>query len=722
MFRTRNLKAACGALVLMTLTAVAPIFAAKPDEGMFMPDKIVTLPLKKRGLKIKPEEIYNPNGGGLSEAVGRVNIGAGGSGTGEFISSNGLILTNHHVAFDGLVEASTPEKNFGEMGFRADSTAQEMPFKGYSFMITLKSEDVTAQVLSAVNASMSEAQRAEAIKTKIAAIESAEKARVGSEVVPRVQSLNNGLYYYLMNTMVINDIRVVYAPPKNVGYFGGDPDNFEWTRHCGDFTFLRAYVAPDGKPAEYSPNNVPYKPKKYLSWTMEGLKEDDLTMIIGYPGGTTRYRESFSIAYNENVRMPFLVEYFDAQIKALQKVGEESEAKKVATQSDIFSFANTYKVFDGGLQNIRRSGLLERRRTEEAAFVNWINADETRRAKYGDVMEKTRAAYDEFNKSSLRDYILQIGGNSQMGLLASVLGILPNDRAKQAVQGLTQNREIAADREMNKFFLRKFAELPEGQKVAAVEKLFGALKGDERRQAEEKFASELAENKVLTNADGLNMLLGQTPEQRRTASPTIAFLMELAGEIKAAAERTQKFNTSIAAARLPYTQGMAEMKGITPYPDANSTMRFSYGSVKGYMPKEAVIYTPFTTLSGVIAKDTGREPFNVPERLKQIYTSRDFGQYEVNGNVPVNFLSTNDIIGGNSGSPVLNAKGEQVGIAFDGNFEGLGNDFFFNPNLCRTINVDIRYVMFITEKFGNAGWILNEINISGRPKAKSAKK
>jgi hypothetical protein len=709
------LKKAGFSLAILSLAIcifVTPLLTVHADEGMYMMDKVASLPLAKKGLKIKPIDIYNPAGGGISEAVPRLSIGC----SSEFVSPDGLILTNHHCSYDALVAASTPEKNYGEVGYRAGSRAEELPAKGYSIDITLKEEDITARVLNGIKA-----DDAEAITKRIAELQKEEQAKVGADIKVQIMALTNGMFYYLFNYQTIKDIRIAYAPPKNIGFYGGDPDNFEWTRHCGDFAFMRAYVGPDGKAAEYSANNVPFKPKKFLTVSANGVKENDLTLIIGYPGGTNRYRESYSIAYNQDINLPFTVDVLNTRIQALEAIGRENEAKRVALQSDIFSLANTLKAEDGGVAAMRRARLVQQRQADEVKLTQWIDADPARKAKYGAALSALRATYEEFGKTALKDLVVRniVQLNEVQFVAAASTNPMPKEELKEAIPEFVAG-EPAADREVFKFLLRRAAALPAGQKIAAVEKRFGSLTGDARVRAEDEFARKAIENPHLTTEKGLTALLEMKPEQLKTAANPLAdFVSELTPDIAAVTAHQSALNASVGKNRLPFIEAKAEMNRSTFYPDANFTQRFTYGEVKGYSPKESVTYGAFTTLNGVFEKDTGREPFNAPAKLRDLWERKDFGPYAVNGTVPVDFLTTNDIIGGNSGSPVLNAQGEQVGIAFDGNYEGLGNDFFVSSALGRTIVVDIRYVLFLVDKFGDAGWILNEMTIKGG-KAKAA--
>ncbi len=678
------------ALLLPVLLFVSLFsFSALADEGMFLPDTLNQLPLKKlnqRGLKIPITDLYNPSGPSIKDAVVTVAFGPG-YGTGEFVSAEGLVLTNHHVAFDALVSASDPAKDYATNGYTAHNRSDELPAKGYTISITQDLKDVTADVLKGVVDTMSPPERNVAIQRNSAAVRNG-NTKPADGVTATVLPINEGQAYYLFTTFTLNDVRIVYAPPKNIGFFGGDPDNFEWPRHDGDFTFLRAYVGADGKPAAYSTSNVPFKPKKFMTLSMGGVKENEFVMVMGYPGSTRRYRESYSVAYNQDVFMPFLIDAFNKQIEVLQNLGKNNRELQIKLQSRIFEISNTLKDFEGSVVAMRRAGIVDQKRGDEATFTRWLNETPERKAKYGDVLPSLQKAYAELLKSQPRDLLVQqLGSLSDLFEIAPLIPIAAADkekpeaqhnpnialavqRARAALPQIFADRSIATERELLAFYLRKAAELPAGQKIEAVEKRFGNLTGEARVRAEEDFTRAAIESKNFASAQAVSALFDMSAAQ-------------------------------------------IEMHGTKPYPDANRTLRFTYGEVKGYVPHDAAVYQPFTNLSGVIEKDTGREPFDVPEKLKQLYRTHDFGPYATSDgrNVPVDCLSTTDIIGGNSGSPIMNGRGEQVGIIFDGNYEGLGNDFFYNDTKGRAIAVDIRYVLFVTDKFGGAGYIFKEMDI-----------
>jgi hypothetical protein len=726
--------AAVGLAMLMCVTVVP--LRVLGDEGMFLPDALSRATgdkLKKRGLKIPLTEIYNPNGVSIKDAVVIVD-----GGTGEFVSPEGLLLTNHHVAFDALVAASDPTKDYASNGYKANSRADELPAKDYTVTITQNLKDITSEILQGIDDKTSPAERAGKVQQRIQQTESS-GSKESEGISVRVLPMSEGLAYYQFTYLVLRDVRIVYAPPKNIGFFGGDPDNFEWPRHDGDFTFMRVYVGPNGKPADYAPNNVPFKPKKYLAISMSGVRDGDFMMVLGYPGSTRRYRESYSVAYNQDVSLPFLIDFLSKQIDLRRDAGKSDPALRIKLQSNIFDLSNTLKNFEGSVTAMKQAGIVNRKRAEETAFTRWLGENPARQAKYGEALPALQKAYDELLKTAQRDAIVQqMAGASNLLQVAMISQLVAADKDKPEAErnpalgesvrriradiaSLFAERNPGIERGTLIFLLEKADELPDGQKIDFLEKRFGSLKGTERRRAEEEYARAIAESKRFTTPESFSALFDMSSTQlNELREPLLEFSAEINKLSQQGRPRTQRFNATVTRWRPLILEGMSEMKGTTPYPDANRTLRFTYGAVKGYVPHDAATYSPFTHLSGVIEKDTGREPFDVPEKLKQLYRARDFGPYAEASDVPVNFLSDTDIIGGNSGSPIMNGRGEQVGIIFDGNYEGLGNDFFYNETKGRAIAVDIRYVLFVADKFGDAGYILKELDLRGTPSGRGA--
>ena len=694
------------------------------DEGIYAPGQIASLPLGKKGLKIKPTDVYNPAGGGLTDAVIRLSIGC----TAEFVSPEGLILTNHHCGFDALVQASTPDKDLVETGFKTDGKAGEISAKDYSIFLTNRVEDVTAKIKAGTDG-LEGAALAAKVKSNTDALQAAEQAKAKNGAIVRIQVLNNGFFYYLYETQEIKDIRVVYAPPRNIGVFGGDPDNFEWTRHTGDFTFLRAYTAPDGSSASYSANNVPYKPKKFLTASIAGLAENDFVFVLGYPGGTTRYRESWSMNYAREANFPFLEKWLTALSDSLRQIGATDEEKRIAFQSDIASFDNSRKAFGGGHLQLKRVQAVEQRRADEVRMATWIAANPDRQKKYGNMLAELKTSSEEANAAQNRDAMIRRfpDMNSMVvftqlvaAMAATASGSKPLTDAERAaklkeIEKGYEGRESAHEVNLLQFFLKTFDDLPAGQKFKPAEDLFGSLKGQARRVAEAKFADTIANGEYADPARVAGLYGPRTMEYNKEREDILTFARGLVAERAALTARSTKFAAGIDRLRVLYMQALTEMKGMSVvYPDANSTLRFSFGYIKGYQSREAEFRTPFTTIKGMIEKNTGEKPFDVPQSIIDLQFSKNFGRYSSSDSIVVNFLSTTDIIGGNSGSPILNGRGEQVGICFDGNYEGLGNDFYFDTEKNRTISVDIRYVLFVTEKFGGAKWVVDEMKVVGK--------
>jgi hypothetical protein len=729
-------------LILLIFSLLVSPFASFADEGMWLPDTIDKLPvvqLKKRGFDLKPDEVYNTVKPSLKDAIVRISIG----GTGSFVSPDGLILTNHHVAFGAVTAASSTENDYITKGFLARTRAEELPARNYLISVTQEYKEVTAEVLSAVTPQMSPEESIRAITAKRVAIEKAaangrEKDGIQSQVV----EATGGYQYFLYTYLTISDVRVVYAPPKSIGYFGGDPDNFEWPRHTGDFAFLRAYVSPDGRPRQFNKENVPFKPKKFLPINAAGIKEGDFAMVMGYPGATYRYRESYSVEFRQNIQLPDQITSIRQQIDALTEQGEKDPAIKIKLADRIFTLSNSLKAFEGTVAGLKRMNLVERKRAEEAAFTKWLDANPAMKSRYGHVLPKIEGLYRDLisfaNKQSAISALLNSGDLINLLEFAYLRALdrekpegerepQYSDAALQALKAqldeLWKERVPDSETKLLAAALERAADLPANQKLPYIEKLFEGKTGKERRQAEAEFAKNAIENSRFKSPDDISKLFNASAaEIRAIDDPALKLVILSTDEAAPLNRRVAQFNTAITRLRPEYVRGMQEMRKGLYYPDANFTLRFTYGEIKGYKPRDAITYDYQTSLSGVMEKDTGVEPFDVPARLKELHKKRDFGNYiepRLN-DVPVAFLTTNDITGGNSGSPVMNGKGEIIGLAFDGNYEGLGGDYAYEISLNRTLAVDIRYVLFLMDKFAAASQLFNEMQIK-RAKAMTAR-
>ncbi len=701
------------------------------DEGIWTLDALDQLPwdeMKARGLELSPKDIYNPKVVSLADAIIQL-----GGGTGSFVSPNGLIITNHHVAYGAIQRQSSAEQDFIRNGFLAKTMVEELPAKGYTARLCIGLEDVTKKVLKGVTDKMSYSERKDLIDKNTQAI--VKKAEKENYIRANVVNMLSGTKYYLFTYLEIKDIRLVYAPPRSVGEYGGDIDNWMWPRHTGDFSFMRAYVGPDGKPAEYSENNVPYKSKKHLKISLDGIKENDFTMILGYPGNTLRYRTSYSVNVWQNEIYPSQIDYNTTFIHVLEELAGDNRELQIKYSSQIKGLNNGLKYTQGMLEGLKKTRLFEKKQKQEAEFAKFLKQNSELDKKYGHVLPEIARIYKDLWTYNRKQTMLgNIFGSSQLLNGANFIhrwsiekqkkekdrepGFSDKnvERVKKQIEMQRDQIDIPTDKKMLTIMIDKAADLPEGQKIEAIEKIVGGKTGKERKKGAEKFVEDIFSLTIFTDFDKAMELFDKSEaEIKKLNDPLIQFAAELQTENKAIEEKYDEFVGAVYKLRPPLIQGMYEWKKGSLYPDANGTIRFTYGYVKGYKPRDAVQYNWISTLRGTIEKDTGEEPFDNPKELTELYYKKDVGRYfdkNING-VPVNFLHTTDTTGGNSGSPVLNGKGEIIGVTFDGNYEAMTSDFVYDPDLTRSISVDIRYVLFITEKLGKADNVLKELEIVG---------
>lgn len=695
------------------------------DEGMWMPHQMKDLNLKAQGLLMHPADLYKEDGTGLMSAV--VYLGGG---TGEFVSQDGLILTNHHVAFGALQRAATKEADYIEDGFIAWSREEEIPAQGYIADVLLGYEEVTDKIESAIDTSMSPLEKYEAIeKAKKEIIADAEKA--GPDIRATVATMYSGNMHYLFRFKRLRDVRIVYAPPRDLGNFGGDIDNWMWPRHTCDFTFLRAYVSPENTGVDYSQDNVPYKPKSILKISTQGFEESDFSFVMGYPGRTYRNNTLAEIKM-DFANMGERIDLYKDVIAFFEEAGKDNREIQIKYAGLIKGLNNGLKNAQGKLEGMKKIGLLEIKKNQEQEFKRWAQNNPKREATYGDALNDIAVFMKKHAGFYKRQNLLnRMAGPFSGSTILSQAYLIYRTVAerekpdmereaeyqernipliKMRIQLAERGYDLDTDRAFFKHQLKKFMDYPEEQIPEAFKKILA----QESEAAINDFVDNLYNATVLADPEKrLELVDKDMITLMNTGDPFIQLASELEKEMKDVREKSKAVGQELQDLKKTYLAGLLAKNDGRIAPDANSTIRFTYGFIEGYSPRDAVCYMPQTTLSGVIEKDSGEFPFRVPEKLEELHKAGDFGHYEDENlnDIPACFLNTTSVTGGNSGSPTLNDKGEQIGIIFDMTYESVTADYYEVPKLQRTISVDIRYVLFITEKFSGADHIIRELDL-----------
>lgn len=683
------------------------------EEGMYPITSLSKLNLKAKGLKIDAAQIYNPAGTSLIEGVVQLS-----GCTGSFVSPDGLIITNHHCVFGAVQAASSVEKDYLTNGFLAGARPDEIQARGMTARITERMRDVTADVMSAVTDTMDPLERARAIDGRIAELTAkAQKDQPGKSVA--ISEMLAGKSYVMFISTTLRDVRLVYVPPRSIGEFGGEDDNWVWPRHTGDFSFVRAYAAPDGTPGEYATGNVPYHPKRFLKVNPAGVNEEDFVFILGYPGRTFRHQTSYYMAYEENQRMPFVADLNEWQIKTMEELGRADRATALKFDARIKGLANTMKNYRGKLVGMKRLRLVAAKQEEEAALQKFIDAVPQRKATYGTVLEQTGKIYAEMTGRAQYELVLDnLASMSQVMRLANTVAEASREMAKPSAEraaayrdpALAQTRKTAANSLANyhepadKLLARKIlmlaARLPQGQRIGPVD---DRLKNDYSEQNIGRWVDEAFAATTLRTPEGVTAAIGKTPEEIAPLNdPFVSLAKDLAPlhqQLRDVRQRRNAELSKLSALLIDVKQQYLQKDFI---PDANSTLRFTYGRVRGYSPADATFHTPITTLGGVMEKTRDEFLYDTPQVVRDLYKAKDFGRYRLpKGNqLPVALLYNADTTGGNSGSPLMNAKGELVGVNFDRAWGATINDYAWNEAYSRSIAVDIRYVLWVTEKVG----------------------
>ena len=692
----------------------------KADEGMWVPlllKKLNISEMQNMGMNLSAEEIFSLNNSSIKDAI----VIFGGGCTGEIISPEGLLITNHHCGYGSIQKVSTVEKDYLTNGFWAYSKKEEIPVSGLSVQFLINLKEVTDEVLKGVKSGMSEAERDEVIALNSIKIKNAVTKDNQYEAV--VKSYFEGNQYYVLVYERFTDVRLVGTPPESIGKFGADTDNWMWPRHTGDFSMFRVYTAPDGKPAKYSENNIPLKPKHFLPISLKGVKKDDFAMVMGYPGGTDRFLTSWGVEQVIQQKAPMTVAIRERVLNIMDKDMDASEKVRLQYASKFSGLANYWKFYIGQKKGLTRLKIADKKRAIEAEFANWAKD----KPEYKPALELIENGYKEMSKHYPVDIYFReaIRRGNEIITYSNTFRSLYNELSKKdddtkkiekLIDGL-KSRVDSHFKDYNKptdvklltnSLKHFYTDIPQSSSPQYFNDLAAKYKADFDKMAQDIFHKTIfgEQQQVL---DFLKKPNHKTLSKDPVFKLMLAFYNHqdlILAKMKQPKENIEKGNRLF----------VAGLKKLYPnkryYPNANFTMRVTYGSVQDYYPQDAVHYNYITTLDGVMAKENPEvREFNVPKKLKQIFEAKDYGDYEENGSVVTCFLTNLDITGGNSGSPVINGDGQLLGLAFDGNWEAMSGDIAFEPKLQRCIAVDIRYVMLIIDKLAGAQNLINEMTI-----------
>jgi hypothetical protein len=708
---------------ILLILVVSFGFKAKADEGMWLLPLIEKLNMGKMtslGLKLSAEDIYSINKVCVKDAI----VIFGGGCTAEIVSSQGLVLTNHHCGYGSIQAHSSVDHDYLRDGFWAKTKEEELPNPNLSVTFLIRIEDVTGQVLANVKQGMSETERTAAINEVRQTIE--KKAAEGNNYRTQVGSFYGGNYFYLLVYERYTDVRLVGTPPQSIGKFGSDTDNWEWPRHTGDFSVFRVYSAPDGKPAPYAKENIPLKPKHYLPVSIKDLNKGDFAMILGYPGRTNRYMTSYEINEQLQIVHPDRIKIRGIKQDIWMKDMQADQKVNIQYSAKYFGSSNYWKYSIGQKAGLERLNVKAKKEEIENQFGKWVGADADRKAKYGEALNMIKGAIEGraeyYNALQYLSECMQgcelFGLNRMTGNLVTALKSNDSQKVADAVTQMKNNiRDFykdynsSTDNKSTKAMLKLFrtdvpAKFHPDFYTTVVDKKF---KGNIDKFADDMFAKSIFASEVKLNAFLAKPVLKTIENDPVYLTTTSIF--KNAAEIS---KGSSQFDAALATGKRTWIAALMEMAPEkTQYPDANSTMRLSYGTVQDYDPRDGVTYKYFTTLQGVVDKyKPGDYEFDLPQRLIDLNKKKEFGRYgSSKGYMPVCFLTTNDITGGNSGSPVMNGNGELIGLAFDGNWESMSGDIAYETELQRTIVVDIRYVLWIMDIYSGAKNLVDEMTI-----------
>ncbi len=710
------------------LLSVFVAFNSVADEGMWLPmlvGKNIN-EMQKMGFKLTADDIYSVNQSSLKDAI----VQFGGGCTAELISAEGLIITNHHCGFSRIQAHSSVEHNYLSNGFWAMSKQEELPNPGLTVRFLVRMEDVTAQVLTGVTKEMTEAERRKTISASIKEISTKVEAE-GIGYVAVIRPMYYGNEYYLFLYEEFSDIRLVGAPPESIGKFGGDTDNWVWPRHTGDFSLFRIYANKDNKPATYSPENVPYKPKRYLPISMKGIKEDDFTLVYGFPGRTQQFLTSHAVELLVNQTNPHKINLRNTRLSIFNHYMDANDTIRIQYASKHAGVANAWKKWIGETIGLRRLDAVSKKRELENMFTAWASKSPELQRQYGSLLPTFKRLYDELTPLSLiSDYrseavyaveLVNFASRFDRVIAEAVKPQRDVEKFENAKNGLVRyargfykDFEINVDVEVFASMMKSYYEqVPSNYHPDFLSKLYQNYQGNWMQMAGDLYSQTVFSDsvRVFTLLSELDSINARHFQADNIYNVYAQFEWLYKDKVQS---RFVEINDSLDILYRTYVDGLMKMQPDKRFfPDANSTLRFTYGKVQGFEPKDGVVYNYYTTIDGIIEKSTQTNvpDYVPPKKLVELYEKKDFGQYAVNGTVPVAFIGTNHTTGGNSGSPVIDSNGYLIGINFDRCWESTMSDVMFDPNYCRNIALDIRYTLFVIDKFAGAGHLLKEMNI-----------
>lgn len=713
-------------ITLLFLAGIIQFGYHIPEEGMFPLSEIHKLDLKKAGLKIDQNEVYNPNGISLVDAL--VNVGGC---TGSFVSNEGLIITNHHCAFSAVQLASTPENDYLNKGFVAKTLEQEIEAKGLTCRITDSYEDVSDQVLGAVAQISDPASRLQLINNAMKNI-ALEAEKKDPSIKAEVSEMFIGKSYVLFRYKTILDVRLVYVPNRTVGEFGGETDNWVWPRHTGDYSFMRTYVAKDGSPAKYSKNNVPYTPKKFLKVNPSGTTEEDFVFILGYPGKTFRHRPAQFIDYQQKYLLPYTSSLYDFQNTTMENVGKRDKTTELKLATRIKRNANVMKNYRGKMKGIKDIDLVAQKRQEDAALAQFINNNVEVKAQYGNLMTDIDQLYKQINGDAYRDlWLTQIYTSTsllniakQLNNFKSALESQPSsqkeaffndniEKLKQSLNTTYEAYDLDVDRRILKKMMSDAAQFSSNQRVSGIDKVIGRGSNNET-MINDFIGDTFGLSRLKDQSYVFNTLLKSGKSLNDYNDGLLLFEKDIAKQIAELKPEKDRRDGTLNKLMGDYVNVKEQFLKKGFIPDANSTLRLTYGHVRGYSPADASYMAPYTTIKGILEKGASGNPdFAYPPQIKTLWEAKDFGPFvkkELN-DVPVAFLYNMDTTGGNSGSPIMNANGELIGVNFDRAYGATINDYAWNESYSRSIGVDIRYVLWVASKIDHADFLLKEMGV-----------